>query len=66
MKLFVWDNSKTYETQFFCVMAETQEQARALLLEKLNCFPEDLKDCADEYEFPVAFAITHYTPVRRR
>lgn len=58
MKLYVWNNSKPYETRFFCAMAETQEQARELLLEKLNCFPEDLKYCADEYEFPVAFAIT--------
>lgn len=58
MKLYVWNNSKVYDTQFFCAMAETQEQARTLLLEKPNCFPEDLKSCADEYEFPVAFAIT--------
>lgn len=59
MKLFVWGNSKVYETRFFCAMAKTQEHARKLLLEKQNCFPEDLKNCADEYEFPVAFAITH-------
>lgn len=58
MKLYVWDNSKVYDTQFFCAMAETQEQARMLLLEKPNCFPENLKNCADEYEFPTAFAIT--------
>ena len=57
MKLYVWDNTQ-FLTRFFCAMAETQEQARTLLLEKPDCFPEDLKHCADEYEFPVAFAIT--------
>ena len=55
MKLYVWNKREG----FFCAMAETQEQARALLLEKPNCFPGDLKNCADEYEFPVAFAITN-------
>lgn len=55
MKLYIW----WYGTKFFCAMAETQEQARTLLLEKCNCFPEDLNHVADEYEFPVAFAITH-------
>ena len=53
MKLYIWH----FGTKFFCAMAVSQEQARTLLLEKPNCFPEDLKDVADEYEFPVAFAI---------
>lgn len=59
MKLFVWDKSRGYETRFFCALAETQEQARTLLREKLNCFPEDVKDYPDIYEFPTAFAITY-------
>lgn len=58
MRLFVWDNSKAWRTQFFCAMAETQDQARALLREKRNCFPEDLEAYPAVYEFPVAFAIT--------
>ena len=59
MKLYVWCKYMNWSKgKFFCAMAENQEQARGLLLEKPDCFPEDLNHCADEYEFPVAFVIT--------
>lgn len=60
MKLFVWDKSKGWETRFFCALAETEEQARDLVLKETGCYERDVEDCPSYvYDTPVGFAVTH-------
>lgn len=57
LKLYIWDKSVGWEIRFFCAMAETQDQARKLLLQRIGCYPEHLTGVPDIYEYPVAFAV---------